>query len=129
LTQLSAPVEVRDGVAVVGRPSASARPGQRLRYTIVAVNTGDRAAAKLVPTTKIPQGETYVAGSAGAAAEFSVDGGATWSPDPIVRVTNPGGAVTTRRALPAEYNAIRWIVPAPLAPGSKASFAYDVIVE
>jgi hypothetical protein len=44
-------------------------------------------------------------------------------------VTNPGGAITQRRALPAEFNAIQWLAPEPLAPGARMNFTYDVTVE
>jgi uncharacterized repeat protein (TIGR01451 family) len=129
LTVSVASVELHEGSFVAGQASVAARPGQRLRYTIAAKNTGDRPALTLVPSSKIPPGERYVDGSAGSSAEFSVDGGTTWSREPMVRVTNPGGAVATRRALPSEYDAIRWIDPAPLAAGARTTFAYDVIVE
>jgi uncharacterized repeat protein (TIGR01451 family) len=129
LAQSVATVELRNGSLVAGQASTTAQPGGRLRYTIVARNTGDRAATSLLPTTNIPAGERYVDGSAGSMAEFSVDGGKTWSREPMVRVINPGGAITTRRALASEYDAIRWIDPAPLVPGTKATFTYDVIVE
>jgi uncharacterized repeat protein (TIGR01451 family) len=129
LTVSVASVDLHGGSLIVGQTSASARPGQRLRYTIAAKNSGDRPALTLVPSTKIPPGERYVDGSAGAAAEFSVDGGTTWAREPMVHVTNPGGAITTRRALASEYNAIRWIDPAPLPAGASTTFAYDVIVE
>jgi uncharacterized repeat protein (TIGR01451 family) len=122
-------VELQNGTLTVERANATARPGQRLRYTIAAKNSGDRPALTLVPSTKIPPGERYVDGSAGAGAEFSVDGGATWAREPMVRVTNPGGTITTRRALASEYDAIRWIDPAPLPAGASTTFAYDVIVE
>ena len=110
-------------------PRGGAAPGERLRYTIVAKNTGDRAAARLAPSVKIPAGERYIENTAGPTAEFSIDGGKTWSRQPMVTVTNPGGAVTQRRALPAEFNAIRWLAPELLAPGARMTFAYDVIVE
>jgi uncharacterized repeat protein (TIGR01451 family) len=124
-----ATIEAHNGALVAAPLAGPAKPGQRLRYTIVAKNTGDQAAAKLAPSTKIPAGERFVDGSAGVSAEFSLDGGKTWSPAPMVPVTNPDGTKTQRKALPAEYNAIRWLAPAPLAPGARMTFAYDIIVE
>ena len=129
LVDSASAIDVRDGAPVVVPLTGAAKPGQRLRYTIVARNSGDRPAADLMPVTKISASERYVDGSAGATAEFSVDGGKTWSREPMVRVTNPGGAITVRRALPAEYDAIRWVDPVPLAPGARVTFGYDVIVE
>jgi hypothetical protein len=108
-------VETHSGALVAVPVRGAAVPGERLRYSIVAKNTGDRAAAKLAPLTKIPAGERYIGNTAGTTAEFSVDGGKTWSREPLVTVTNPGGALTQRRALPA--------------PGARMIFTYDVTVE
>ncbi len=122
-------VVVREGELLSIPLRGSAQPGQRIRYTIVAKNVGDRPAAQLVPMAKIPAGERFVAGSAGTAAEYSIDNGKTWSRRPMVRATDPGGATTIRPALAAEYTAVRWTGTLPLPPGGRATFAYDVIVE
>jgi uncharacterized repeat protein (TIGR01451 family) len=129
LTQSAASIELQSGALVAKQLSGITKPGQRVRYTIVARNSGDRPAVNLAPVVKIPAGERYVDASAGANAEFSIDAGKTWSAAPMVHVTSPGGMTAVRRALPAEFNAIRWTVPAPLAPGARMTFAYDVIFE
>ena len=121
-------VETRNGALVAVPLNGAARPGQRLRYTIVAKNNGDHPAAKLVPATKLPAGEHFVGGSAGPLAEYSIDGGKTWSRQPMVSITSNGTA-TQRPALPAEYNALRWVTTEPIAPNARAVFTYDVIVE
>lgn len=129
LAQSASIVETQNGALVVKPLNGIIKPGQRVRYTIVAHNMGDHPAAHLAPVVKIPAGERYVGGSAGANAEYSVDGGKTWSAAPMVRVTSPDGATTLRRAQPAEINAIRWVVAAALAPGARLIFDYDVIFE
>jgi uncharacterized repeat protein (TIGR01451 family) len=129
LVQTATLIETQNGTLVAKPLNGMTKPGQRVRYTIVAHNTGDHPAANLAPVVKIPAGERYVDGSAGANAEYSVDGGKTWSLAPMVRVTNPGGTSTTRRALPSEFDAIRWSAAAALAPGARMTFAYDVIFE
>jgi uncharacterized repeat protein (TIGR01451 family) len=111
LTETATAIESHNGKLVPEPIGRVTRHGERLRYTIVAKNTGDRAAVDLSPVAKIPAGERFVAGSAGATAQFSVDGGKTWSRKPMVRV-----------------NAIRWLDPLPLMPGARVIFAYDVIV-
>jgi uncharacterized repeat protein (TIGR01451 family) len=122
-------VELHNGTIAAVPYDGTAKPGDRLRYTIAARNTGDRAAANLVPSVHLPPGERYVGGSAGEDAEFSVDNGKTWSRVPLVRVSTSDGATTMRPALPSEYNAIRWIDPNPLASGARATFGYDVLIE
>jgi uncharacterized repeat protein (TIGR01451 family) len=129
LSDTATAIESHNGTLVAAPIGGITKPGERLRYTIVAKNTGDRPAANLAPVAKIPAGERFVAGTAGATAEYSVDGGKTWSREPMVQVTNPGGTNTTRRALPAEFNAIRWLDPLLLAPGARVIFTYDIIVE
>ncbi len=129
LVQSASLIEAQNGNLVAKPLSGITKPGQRVRYTIVAHNAGDHPAADLAPVVKIPAGERYVDGTAGSNAEYSVDGGKTWAAVPMVRVTNPGGATTLRRALPSEFDAIRWSAPAPLVPGGRMTFAYDVIFE
>jgi uncharacterized repeat protein (TIGR01451 family) len=129
LVQSVSLMETQNGTLVAKPLHGITKPGQRVRYTIVAHNTGDRPAANLAPVVKIPSGERYVDGTAGSNAEYSVDGGKTWAATPMVRVTNPGGATTSRRALPSEFDAIRWTAPAQLAPGARITFAYDVIFD
>jgi uncharacterized repeat protein (TIGR01451 family) len=124
-----AAVESHNGTLVTAPFAGNARPGQRLRYTIVAKNSGDHAAAKLTPMTKIPAGERYVGGSAGPLAEYSIDGGKTWSRQPMITVTNPDHTTTIKPALAGDYNAVRWLAPDPLAPAAHTAFSYDVIVE
>ncbi|HEX3865800.1 MAG TPA: NEW3 domain-containing protein [Gemmatimonadaceae bacterium] len=129
LAQSASLIETQNGALVAKPLNGITKPGQRVRYTIVAHNTGDHPAASLAPVVKIPAGERYVDGTAGTNAEYSVDAGKTWSATPMVRVTNPGGVTTQRRALPAEFDAIRWTAAVPLAPGARMTFAYDVIFE
>ena len=66
-----AALESHNGALVAAPFAGNARPGQRLRYTIVAKNTGDHAAGKLTPMIKIPSGERYVDGSAGPRSSSS----------------------------------------------------------
>jgi uncharacterized repeat protein (TIGR01451 family) len=112
LTDTATAIESHNGALVAAPIGRVTKRGERLRYTIVAKNTGDRAALNLSPVVKIPAGERFVHGSAGATAQYSVDGGKTWSRDPKVQV-----------------NAIRWLDSLPLMPGARVIFAYDVILE
>jgi uncharacterized repeat protein (TIGR01451 family) len=128
LIESVATIETRAAALVAAPLRGPAKPGQRLRYTIVAKNNGDRPAAKLVPLQHIPAGERFLSAAPAAAAEYSVDAGKTFAREPMVRVTTAAGT-TTRLALPAEYTAVRWSVPAALAPGASMTFTFDVVVE
>ena len=126
LTQSVAAIDVPSGAPVA---HTRARPGDRLRYTIVAKNDGDRPVTHLMPVAKIPAGEAFVDTPAGSDAELSIDGGKTYAHRPLVRVTQPNGTITMRPALAREINALRWVTTAPLAPGAHLTFAYDITVE
>jgi uncharacterized repeat protein (TIGR01451 family) len=129
LRQSVAAIEVQNGAPAAIPLRREARPGDRLRFTIVATNDGDRPVTHLMPAAKIPAGERFVATSAGSNAELSIDGGKTYARHPFVRVTHPDGTTTMRPALAREINALRWVTPVPLAPGAHLSFAYDITVE
>lgn len=129
LSESVASIEQHDKTIVAVPLHGSAKPGQRLRYTIVAKNNGDRAALKLMPAQKIAGGLRFLEATPRATAEFSVDGGKTFAREPTIVVTTPGAAPATRRALPSEFTAVRWPVGTPLAPGSSMTFSLDVVVE
>jgi uncharacterized repeat protein (TIGR01451 family) len=107
-----------------------ARPGERIRWEIVAKNTGDQAARGFTAVGRIPAGTSFVAGSSsssGARVEYSLDGARTWSVSPMVTVQTPAGPVV-RKADPASYTAIRWVAGPPLAPGTASRYTYEVTV-
>lgn len=101
--------------------------GDRLRYEIIASNTGDRAATQVRPYDMIPAGTEFIAHSAtgNGKVEYALDG-KTWSAVPLVVVhTNDGDK--TIPADPATYKAIRWTTT--LAPGASSAFGFDVRVK
>ncbi len=105
------------------------KPGDEVRYVIVASNNGTDAARNLTPVGRIPAGTVYEAGSAtakdGAQAEFSLDGGKTWSAVPTVKVHTATGDVV-KKADPASYTMVRWVSAKPLPAKGAFSFAYAV---
>jgi len=112
--------------------NASLKPGTVVEYTIVAMNDGNEAARNLKPAAKIPASTSFRVGSAvssvaDAKAEFSLDGGKTWSAMPMVSVSTPQGLVQ-RPADASKYQAIRWSDPQSLAANGRATFSYDVTV-
>jgi uncharacterized repeat protein (TIGR01451 family) len=105
------------------------KPGDEVRYVIVASNNGTDSARHLISVGRIPAGTVYEAGSAsardGAQAEFSLDGGKTWSPAPTVKVHTPNGDVV-KKADPSTFTAVRWLSAKPLPAKSAFTFAYAV---
>jgi uncharacterized repeat protein (TIGR01451 family) len=111
--------------------TAALKPGDEIRYVIVATNTGTNAAKNLVPVGRIPAGTAYVAGSASsptANPEFSLDGGKTWAAMPTVKVHTRSGDVV-QKADPATYTTIRWHESAALEPKASQTFVYAVTIK
>lgn len=108
------------------------KPGETIRYVIVASNAGPDAATSLVPEARIPDGTAYEAGSASAAApmrvEFSLDGGKTWAVKPLVKVRTPNGVVE-KPADPSLYTTLRWIGNKALPAKSSVSYSYQVRIK
>jgi uncharacterized repeat protein (TIGR01451 family) len=111
---------------------AKPRTGDEIQYDIVAANGGDSPALRLVPVGRIPAGTAYVQGSAKAArahAEFSLDGGKTWSAAPTVRVRQPDGSTVVKKADPALYTAVRFVTDGAIAAHQTAAYVYEVRVK
>lgn len=106
------------------------RAGDKVRYTIVALNKGDAPALALAPSDPIPARMEYVGSSATAAnakPEFTLDG-KTWSAHPTVIVKTATGNVV-KPAPASAYKSIRWVMATPLAPKASAKFAFEVRVK
>jgi uncharacterized repeat protein (TIGR01451 family) len=108
------------------------KSGDEIEYDIAASNAGTSPALHLVPVGRVPAGTAYVAGSAkaaGAHAEFSLDGGKTWSASPTVTVKDPSGVVVVKKADPALYTMVRFVSAGALAPHGSAVYSYEVRVK
>ncbi len=108
------------------------KTGDAIRYEIVASNAGDSPALRLLPVGKIPAGTAYVDGSAKAPrahAEFSLDGGKTWSATPMVKVRQPDGTTLLKKADPSLYTAVRFVTDGAIAPHQTAAYRYEVRVK
>jgi uncharacterized repeat protein (TIGR01451 family) len=111
---------------------APLRPGETIRYNIVATNAGTDPAAKLVPAGRVPAGTEFQAGSASLSGasrvEFSVDGGKTWSLKPTVRVKTDAGIVE-KPADASLYTTLRWVNEKPLLPKQSVTYTYEVRIK
>lgn len=96
------------------RRDTAAVPGDLLRYTLTFVNRLPRAVTGVALANPLPAGVEFVAGSpratqAAARVEFSADGGASWSAQPMESVIEDGRAVR-RPIAPARYTGVRWLL-------------------
>jgi uncharacterized repeat protein (TIGR01451 family) len=113
------------------------KPGETIRYELVASNEGDSPIHNLIPAEQFSPNTAYEPGSAmpaTAGVQFSLDNlpvrdsHKTWSAKPMVTVHTPNGDVT-KPADPATYTAIRWTSGVSLAPSETAKYSYEVLVK
>ncbi len=102
-------------------PAGRIRAGDEVYYTIRVTNPGREPVSGVMVTKRLPFGLTYVGGSAvGPAATvlFSVDSGESFAA--AADLTVVAGGQAARRAAPADYTHVRWILKRPLAGGATA---------
>jgi len=109
------------------------KPGEILDWQIVSSNDGTGAAREYKAVGHIPSGTTLVAGSAagenGSTVTYSIDGGQTFSTQPVVEERQPDGTVKKVPAPVSMYTEVRYEWSDALAPGGKLSASYKVRVK
>jgi uncharacterized repeat protein (TIGR01451 family) len=128
---LSGGVE-RDSKLVALDKSTVVKQGEVLSWTIDAVNTGSAPALEYKAVVRIPRGTEFVQDSAKAEAAqalFSIDGGKSFSPQPMIEHKEADGSVKRVPAPASMYTDIRYELATPLAEGGKFSAAYKVRVK
>lgn len=111
-----------DGSTVTVREKADVvTPGDTLVFILTYRNQGADAATGFVVTNPIPASVRY-AGSEGAPAEVSVDGGKSWGTLAALTVAAEDG--TRRAAAEADVTHVRWSFdrPIPARDGGELSF-------
>lgn len=111
------------------RDDRAARPGDVMRYRLTFTNVAGRPIRGVTLANPLPAGIRMVAGTARASredarAEYSADGGRTFSAQPMEDVVVDGR--TVRRPVPAErYTHVRWTVDGSVAAGATVVAEYD----
>jgi hypothetical protein len=112
---------------------AHVRPGEILDWQIVSANEGAGAARDYKAVGHIPAGTTFVAGSAageaGSVVTYSIDGGKTFSSQPILEEKQPDGTVKRVPAPVSMYTEVRYEWSDALAAGGKLTASYKVRVK
>ena len=101
-----------------------AQPGDVIRYGLVFTNVTAGPVKNIQFVDPIPAGMVYVLGSAAAdrpvRLEYSIDGGKSYSAQPVIAVVQDGK--TVEQPAPRErYTHVRWTVLGSLAPGAKVT--------
>lgn len=115
-----------------GRTSPDALPGDVVHYALRFTNPRGAAVRNVVFDNPVPAGMHYEANSAGAdragvTITYSIDGGRTYSTQPMIEQVVNG----ERRIVPAPaamYTHVRWTVGTALAPGAQVTAEYRVRV-
>lgn len=111
----------------------SVKPGEVLHWTITSENDGDGDAKDYKAVGKIPAGTVFVAGSAkaegAAAVTYSIDGGKTFSKQPMIEEKQADGSVKLVPAPESMYSQVRFEWESPLTAKEKLNAFYDVKVK
>lgn len=125
-------VVVRDAKLLPLEKSTVVNPGEILDWTVNSENTGNAPALDYKAVGHIPRGTEFVAGSAkadGASTVFSIDGGKTYSPQPLIEEKQADGSTKRVPAPVSMYTEIRYEWADPLAQGGKLTASYKVRVK
>ena len=111
------------------RADSTVHAGDVVRYKLTFTNSADRAIRNVAIQNPVPAGLQFVAGSAkvsrnDARAEYSLDGGRTWSARPMETVTIDGRQVD-RPVSPERYTAVRWMVGGAVAPAATVTAEFE----
>lgn len=109
------------------------KPGEVLDWKINSVNSGTGSAKNYRVVGQIPQGTTLVAESAKAQAEakvtYSIDGGKTFSAQPMIDEKQADGSVKQVPAPVSMYTQLRFELANELPAQSEVNAAYSVKVK
>ena len=129
--ELSGSVQ-RESARVALDKATVVNPGEILDWTMTSENSGNAPALNYKAVGHIPRGTEFVAGSAkadGAKTVFSIDGGKSYSPQPMIEEKQPDGSVKRVPAPSSMYTEVRYEWADPLAQGGKLSATYKVRVK
>ena len=104
--------------------------GDVVEYRLVFTNITGRPVDNIQFTDPLPEGMHYLQGTAGADredvdVEFSLDGGTSYSEQPMVEVVVEG-RTELRPASPEDYTNIRWTVHGEVQPEASVTAAFQV---
>jgi hypothetical protein len=130
--ELSGSVE-RGGARLALDKVENVKPGEILDWQIVSSNEGSGEAREYKAVGHIPAGTALVAGTAagenGSTVTYSIDGGKTYSTQPVIQERQPDGSVKTVPAPVSLYTEVRYEWSDALAAGGKLSASYKVRVK
>ncbi|MEQ8859360.1 MAG: hypothetical protein RIC56_12000 [Pseudomonadales bacterium] len=115
-------------------PAEDVVPGEELRYSITFRNDSPVAvgAERIVITNPIPEGTSYVTGSAGGVdtlLEYSTDGQNFGSVEPADGADGAGPAGVAVGPAGSPVRSVRWIYQQELRPGASSEVFFHVRIQ
>jgi len=108
-------------------------PGEILDWKITSANEGSAPARQYKTIGQIPQGTSFIAGSAvaeyDASVSYSIDGGKNFAATPTIEEKQADGTTKRVPAPASMYTQVRYEWSDPLAAGSTLSASYKVRVK
>ncbi len=124
---------VRAGKSVSFDKSATVSAGETLNWKVVSVNSGAGDAQNYRVVSRIPQGTNFVAGSANGEnspeVAYSIDGGKSFSAQPLIEEKQADGSVKQVPAPVSSYTQIRFDWSQSLPSQGTLNAAYQVQVK
>jgi uncharacterized repeat protein (TIGR01451 family) len=108
------------------------KSGEVLHWNLVSENSGNAGADEYKAVGQIPAGTVFVADSAQAensVVAYSIDGGKTFSQQPMIEEKQADGSVKQVPAPVSMYTQVRFDSQSPLKAGEKRNAAYSVRVK
>ena len=107
-------------------------PGDIIRYEINNINIGDEEAKGIELTYPIPPELTYISGSVigqDCEIEFSIDGGITFSPEPVRYIEIVDNEQIEKIAEIEKYTNILWKYKNSIMPDEEVIISFDAQVK
>lgn len=123
----------RDGQTLSLAKTDSVRTGEVIDWSIDSKNDGTAAAENYKVVGQIPEGTVFVQGSIrgdqSPAVKYSIDGGKTFSAEPLIDEKQPDGSVRKVPAPISMYTQIRFEWKQSLSAKSSLGVSYRVRVK
>jgi uncharacterized repeat protein (TIGR01451 family) len=123
----------RDSRAISVENAGPVKPGEVVSFTLSSTNEGSAPAREYRAIGQIPQGTTFVSGSAltgnNVQISYSIDGGQKFSSNPTIDEKQADGTIKRVSAPISMYTQVRYEWADPLAAGGKLVSSYQVRVK
>lgn len=123
----------REGAQVALDKVEAVKPGEILNWNITSLNEGTASARSYKTVGHVPAGTAFVAGSAvaenGSTVTYSIDGGKTFSTQPVIQEKQADGSTKEVAAPVSMYTEVRYEWSDALAAGGKLAASYKVRVK